>query len=103
MPAGNIHYGYMIGAAERAYHERDFGDPDRNDKNEIVSAERRADGTLPITINFASLNQLRQVVFARSDSRIRAMYSRGPQGEVTVENGIFRHHGQPTPWQHQCR
>jgi hypothetical protein len=101
--SSNFYYGYVIGPDGRAYHQRDLGDPDRSDKSEILSAEQRADGMLSITVNFTSISQVRQVVFLKEPGRIRAWYNRGPNNDVTVDNGIFRHNGQPTPWQYKCR
>ena len=99
----NFYYGYVIDADGRAWHERDLGDPDRNDKSEVTSAEIKPDGTIEITVNFTSINQVRTIVFAREENRMRAMYNRGAGGDVTVENGIFKHNGRPTPWQYKCR
>ena len=101
--ASNFYFGYVIDADGRAWHERDLGDPGRNDKSEITSAEIKPEGTIVITVSFTSVNQVRTIVFAREQSRMRAMYNRGSDGDVTVENGIFKHNGRPTPWQFKCR
>ena len=101
--SNNFYYGYVVDASGRAFHERDLGDPDRNDKSEVTSAEIMGDGKITITVNFISINQERTIVFMKEPGRIRAWYNRGPGGDTTVENGIFRHNGQPTPWQFKCR
>jgi len=99
----NFYYGYVVDPSGRAYHERDLGDPSRNDKSEVTSAQIRPDGNLEILVDFTSINQVRQVVFTRSGERMRAWFNRGPNDDITVENGIFRHNNQPTPWQSKCR
>jgi hypothetical protein len=86
----------------RAYQERDFADPSRNDRSDIVSGELLGDGTLALSINFASVGQTRLNVYAKSEGRVRVMFNRGPGGEVSVENGILRHNGQPTAWWSKC-
>jgi len=101
--SNNYYYGYVVGADGKVYHERDLGDPSRNDKSEVVSAQLLADGTLGISINFTSINQIRYVIFTKEPGRIRALYNRGPSGDLTVENGLFKHNGQQTPWQYKCR
>jgi hypothetical protein len=35
---------------------------------------------------------------------VRVVYkSRSDNSDVTVENGVLRHNGQPTPWSQRCR
>jgi len=99
----NFYYGYVVGADGQAYHERDLGDSNRNDRSAVTEAEILSDGTIRITVNFTSINSVRTIVFAREQNRMRAMYNRGSGGDITVENGIFKHNGQPTPWQYKCR
>ena len=99
----NYYYGYVVDPDGRAWHERDLGNPSQNDRSEVTVAEIRADGTIAITVDFKSINSVRTIVFRRDGNRMRAMYNRGSGGDVTVENGIFKHNGQPTPWQYKCR
>ncbi len=99
----NFYYGYVTDPAGRAWHERDFGGSSPNDRSEVTAAEIKADGTISITVNFTSINSVRTIVFAREGNRMRAMFNRGAGGDVTVENGVFKHNGRPTPWQHKCR
>jgi len=99
----NFYYGYVTGTDGLAYHERDLGDPNRNDRSAVTEAEILGDGTIRITVNFTSINSVRTIVFAKEQGRMRAMYNRGSGGDITVENGIFKHNGQPTPWQYKCR
>lgn len=101
--ASNLYYGYVVDGGGRAYHERDLGDPKRNDRSAITSVELRADGTIALVINFTSIGQVRHVVFTKEQGRIRAMFNRGPNNDISVNNGIFRHNSQPTPWQYKCR
>ena len=98
-----FYYGYVVGTDGQAYYERDLGDPSRNDRSAVTAAEILGDGTIRITVNFTSINQVRTIVFAKEQGRVRAMYNRGSNGDVTVENGIFKHNGDPTPWQYKCR
>ncbi len=99
----NSHYRFVAAADGRAYQEREFGDPGRNDRSEIVSAELRGDGTLALMVNFTSVGQVRLNVYAKSEGRVRVVYNRGPGGDVSVENGVLKHNGQPTPWTSRCR
>lgn len=101
--ANNFYYGYVIDPSGKTFHERDLGDSGRNDRSEVTGAELRADGTIAITVNFTSINSVRTIVFAKEQGRMRAMDNRGSSGDVTVENGLFKHNGQPTPWQYKCR
>jgi hypothetical protein len=99
----NFYYGYVVDADGRAWHERDFGGSSPNDRSEVTAAAIKSDGTIAITVNFTSINSVRTLVFAREGNRMRAMYNRGAGGDVTVENGVFKHNGMPTPWQFKCR
>lgn len=99
----NFYYGYVVDPDGRAWHERDFGGANPNDRSEVTAAAIGADGTISITVNFISINSVRTIVFMREGNRMRAMYNRGASGDVTVENGTFKHNGQPTPWQFKCR
>lgn len=99
----NFYYGYVVADDGQAYHERDLGDPSRNDRSAVTAAEILGDGSIRITVNFTSINQTRTIVFAKEQGRMRAMYNRGSGGDITVEKGIFKHNGQPTPWQYKCR
>jgi hypothetical protein len=104
-PAGdNSYYGFVIAPDGRVYQERDFGNPNQNDRSEVVSAELRADGTLALTIDFTSFGQVRLNVYSKSGGRTRVVYnSRSDNSDVSVENGILRHNGRPTPWFSKCR
>lgn len=99
----NFYYGYVVDPDGRAWHERDLGNSSQNDRSEVTSAEIKADGAIVITVNFVSISSVRTIVFARDGNRMRAMYNRGAGGDVTVENGTFKHNGRPTPWQFKCR
>ena len=98
-------YPWLVASADgRVYLQRDFGDPDKNDRSEVVSAVPRADGTLALTINFPSIGQARLNVYTKAEGRVRVVYnSRSDNSDVTVENGVLRHNGQPTPWSQRCR
>jgi hypothetical protein len=98
----NSYNRFVVAPDGRAYFERDFGDPSRNDRSEIAGAELRGDGTLALTINFTSFKQVRLNAYAKSEGRVRVMYNRGPAGDVTVENGVLKHNGQATPWSQKC-
>ncbi len=100
---GHLLKSFVTDPAGRAWHERDFGGSSPNDRSEVTAAEIKADGTISITVNFTSINSVRTIVFAREGNRMRAMFNRGAGGDVTVENGVFKHNGRPTPWQHKCR
>ena len=103
-PAENhFHYHVVVNASGAASYDRDRGAANLNDSNPITAAALRADGTLELTVNFPGLNQSRVVVYAKEPNRIRAMYNRGSGGDVSVENGVFKHNGQPTPWQFRCK
>ena len=100
----NAYYIFAASADGRVYLQRDFGDPDKNDRSEVVSAVPRADGTLALTINFPSIGQARLNVYTKAEGRVRVVYnSRSDNSDVTVENGVLRHNGQPTPWSQRCR
>jgi len=100
----NLWYGFVATADGRAYLERNFGgNSDDNDRSEIVSAEVQADGTLALQISFTRFDDVRLNVYAKSEGRTRVMYNRGSKGDVSVENGVLRHNGQPTPWFSKCR
>ena len=98
----NNHFRYVISADGRAWLERDFGNPEQNDRSEIVSAVLRPDGTLALTIDFTSISQVRLNVYTKVEGRVRVIYNRGPNDDVSVENGILKHNGQPTPWSSRC-
>jgi len=100
---GNFYYGYVVDPDGRAWHERDLGNPSQNDRSEVTAAEIKPDGTIAITVDFKSIGSVATIVFVRQGNRMRAMHNRGSRGDVTVENGIFKHNGQPTPWQFKCR
>ncbi len=99
----NPYYGYLADADGRAWQERDFGNAAQNDRSQITAAEIRPDGTISITVNFTSISSVRTILFMKEGAKIRAMYNRGSGGDVTVENGVFKHNGQRTPWQYKCR
>jgi hypothetical protein len=101
---GNGYYRFAVAPDGRVYQERDFGNPNQNDRSEVFSAEPRADGTLALTIDFTSLGHVRLNVYAKSEGRTRVVYnSRTDNSDVTVEDGILRHNGRPTPWFSKCR
>jgi len=106
MPASmsNAYYIFAASADGRVYLQRDFGDPDKSDRSEVISAAPRADGTLALTINFTSISQVRLNVYTKAEGRVRVVYNSRPDNtDVTVENGVLRHNGQPTPWSQKCR
>lgn len=101
---GNSYYKFTLGPEGRVYMERDFGNPSQNDRSEVLSAVPRDDGALALTIDFTSLGHARINVYTKSEGRTRVIYnSRTDNSEVTVENGILRHNGRPTPWFSKCR
>jgi hypothetical protein len=101
---GNGYYGFVVAPDGRVYQERDFGNPNQNDRSEVLSAESRADGTLALTINFTSFGQVRRNVYTKSAGRTRVVYnSRTDNSDVSVADGVLRHNGRPTPWFNKCR
>jgi hypothetical protein len=96
----NPRYIFVAAADGRAFLEREAGD--LGDRNEIVSAAIRADGSLSVTINFTSFNQVRVHVYQKLPGRYRTVYNRGPNNDISVNDGRFRN-GQPTPWMYKCR
>jgi hypothetical protein len=101
---GNSYYKFILELDGRVYMERDFGNPDQNDRSEVLSAVLGDDGTLAMAIDFTSLGHARINVYAKSEGRTRVIYnSRTDNSDVTVENGVLRHNGQPTPWFSKCR
>jgi hypothetical protein len=84
------------------FHDRNFGDV--HDSSPVVAATAKRDGSLEITVNFASLSQTRQFSFMRGpDGRIRAMSNRNVNtNEYTIEDGKFTANGNMTPWQTRC-
>ena len=62
------------------------------------------DGSLELTISFASRSQTRQLAFAKAaDGRIRAFYSRNiDTDEYSIKDGKFVANGNAVPWQSRC-
>ena len=87
----------------RVFHDREFGDG--RDSNAVVSAARKADGSLQIAVHFASFSQTRQFSLIKgSDGRIRATSNRNVDtNEYSIKDGKFTANGNPTPWQTRCR
>ena len=84
-------------------HDREFGDA--RDSNPVMSATRKADGSLEVLVNFGSLSQTRQFSFIKgSDGRIRATSSRNVDtNEYSIKDGKFTANGNAAPWQSRCR
>jgi len=83
---------------------RDFGPESERDRSKIENAQVTADGMLSVTINFASINQVRTNVFMKVGADgIRAVENRGADGSYTVQDGKFVHNGAPTLTQTRCR
>jgi hypothetical protein len=105
-PGGNhIHIRYVEWMGGKVMTERDYGDPARNDSNEIINATINADGSLTLVVDFQSLGgQIRTFALMRDrPDRLRAVWNRGPDGTYTVKDGRFTGNGNETPWQYKCR
>lgn len=87
----------------KLYHDRDFGDA--KDSSAVMSATRKADGSIEIVVSFASLSQTRQFSFRKgSDGRIRAISNRNVDtNEYSIKDGKFTANGNDAPWQSRCR
>ena len=86
----------------KLYHDRDFGNA--RDSSPVMSATRKADGSLELLVKFESLNQTRQFAFIKgSDGRIRVMQNKNmTTDEYTVKDGMVVNGG-PTLWAAHCR
>jgi hypothetical protein len=84
-------------------HDREFGDS--RDSSPVMSATRKADGSLELLVNFGSLSQTRQFSFIKgSDGRIRAISNKNVDtNEYSIKGGKFTANGNDTPWQTRCR
>jgi len=83
---------------------RDFGAELVRDRSQIQSARIAADGMLHMTINLASISQVRTNVFMKVGADgMRAFENRGADGSYTVRDGKFLHNGAPTLPQYRCR
>lgn len=93
---------YVVRAG-RLYHDRNFGDA--QDSSAVMSATRKADGSLELVVKFDSLNQTRQFAFIKGgDGRIRAISNRNVDtNEYTIKDGKFTANGNTPPWQTRCR
>jgi hypothetical protein len=87
----------------KLFHDRNFGD--KRDSSAVVLATTKADGTIEIVVEFASLSQTRQFSFMKAEGgRIRAMSNRNVNtNEYSVRDGKFTANGNATPWQTRCR
>jgi hypothetical protein len=87
----------------KLYHDREFGDA--RDSSQVMSATRKADGSLELVVKFDSLSQTRQFSFIKgSDGRIRAISNRNVDtNEYTIKDGKFTANGNTPPWQTRCR
>jgi hypothetical protein len=89
----------------KLFHDREFGDA--RDSNVVVSATRKANGSLEIAVNFVSFSppQTRQFSFVKgSDGRIRAISNRNVDtNEYSIRDGKFTANGNAPPWQTHCR
>ena len=87
----------------KLYHDRDFGNA--RDSSPVMSATRKADGSLELLVKFESLNQTRQFAFIKgSDGRIRATSNRNVDtNEYSIKDGKFTANGNSPPWQSRCR
>ena len=87
----------------KLFHDRDFGGG-KTDSSAVTSARANPDGTLELTIPFASLSQTRQFAFVRAaDGRIRAFYNKNVDTEeYSIRDGKFTANGNVTPWQTRC-
>lgn len=89
----------------KLFHDRDFGGESKSDSSPVTAATIKPDGTLEITIPFASISATRQFAFVRaSDGRIRALYNRNVDtDEYSIKDGKFTANGNTTPWQTRCQ
>jgi hypothetical protein len=103
-PAGNhIYIRYVAWLGGKVMTERDYGDKDRNDSNEVTSATFNQDGSLTMVVDFQSLGQIRTFALERDrPDRVRALWNRGPDGVYSVKDGRFTANGNETPWQYKC-
>lgn len=102
---GNSHLRYVVEADGRAFHLRDLGDKFARDRSEILSASIAGDGAIHVTINFASLKQIRIIEFAKiagNPNQLRAMANRQADGPYSVQDGRFKSNGRETPAQTRC-
>src|SRR5258706_3453055 len=79
---------YVVKAG-KLVHDREFGDA--RDSSAVMSATRKADGSLELLVNFLSLKQTRQFSFIKaSDGRLRAISNRDVNTNVyTIKDGKF--------------
>lgn len=102
--ANHIHIRYVEWMGGKVMTERDYGDPKRNDSNEVINATINADRSLTLVVDFQSLGgQIRTFALMRDrPDRIRAVWNHGPDGVYTVKDGRFTGNGAETPWQYKC-
>jgi hypothetical protein len=102
--ANHIHIRYVEWMGGKVMTERDYGDPSRNDSNEIINATINADRSLTLVVDFQSLGgQIRTFALMRDrPDRLRAVWNHGPDGVYTVKDGRFTGNGAETPWQYKC-
>ena len=70
-----------------------------------MAASAKPDGSLELTIPFASISQTRQFAFIKgTDGRVRAIYNKNVDtGEYTIRDGKFTANGNSAPWQTRCQ
>jgi hypothetical protein len=100
----NVALSYVVRGG-RLFHDRDGGASKQyTDSNQVASARVNPDGTLEVTIPFASLSQTRQIAFIRgADGRIRVLYNKNVDtGEYSIKGGAFTSDGRLSAWQSRC-
>jgi hypothetical protein len=87
----------------KLFHDREFGDV--RDSGSVMSATRKADGSIELVVNFVSFSQTRQYSMIKGgDGRIRSISNRNVDtNEYTIRDGKFTANGNATPWQTRCR
>ncbi len=86
----------------KLFHDRDFSDA--KDSSPVTAARTGADGTIELTIPFASISQTRNFAFIKGPGgRIRATFNRNVDtDEYSIKDGKFLSNGNPSPWQSRC-
>lgn len=105
-PAGShIHIRYVVRPGGKMMTERDYGDANRNDSNEVISATINPDDSLTMVVDFQSLGgQIRTFALMHDrPDRVRALWNHGPDGVYSVKDGRFTANGNETPWQYKCK
>jgi hypothetical protein len=87
--------------AGKPVHLRNWGDG--KDDSPILAATIAPDQSIELRINFISIKQIRDFALLRgSDQRIRAKYSRAPDGTYAIFDGKTVPDGDETRWQARC-